>query len=226
MKHSNLVVGEKVQAKRTHTDPARPALTLAGGAVFTVEDVFCDPDTGFRLSGETLGAKFGYGVAENFRKYKEPEQEPEQEPQQEVAHQYKVGDKVVVGAEGAGYGRVLPDYAGKVCTVVGVRVHGTINLVMITHPDVRDGSGYTSMLKYLTPHVVAKALKEYDVVKLTRDCVARHGEDIKHGLFEVAIDVEASEDYVTVLTGQGLGGQATLPLEYVHRYKEQDDGQA
>ena len=100
MKHSNLVVGEKVQAKRTHTDPSRPALTLAGGAVFTVEYVFCDPDTGFRLSGETLGAKFGYGVAENFRKYKEPEQEP----QQEVAHQYKVGDKVVVAKIGA----VLP----------------------------------------------------------------------------------------------------------------------
>ena len=222
MKHSNLVVGEKVQAKRTHTDPARPALTLVKGAVFTVEYVFCDPDTGFRLTGETLGGEYSYGQAENFRKYKEPEQEP----QQEVTHQYKVGAMVVVGAKGAGYGEVLPEYADKVCTITEVDVFGQSKLVKITHPDVIDGYSYTSMLKYLTPHVVAKALKEYDVVKLTRNCVARHGEDIKHGLFEVAIDVEASEDYVTVLTGQGCGGQATLPLEYVHRYKEQDDGQA
>lgn len=218
MKHSNLVIGEQVQVKRTHI--CERGDTYLAGRVYSVHRI--DDDGEFWMNSPDFGLGKGINVAENFRKYKEPEQEP----QQEVTHQYKVGDMVVVGAKGAGYGEVLPEYADKVCTITEVDVFGQSKLVKITHPDVREGAGYTSMLKYLTPHVVAKALKEYDVVQLTHNCVARHGEDIKHGLFEVAIDVEASEDYVTVLTGQGWGGQATLPLEYVHRYKEQDDGQA
>lgn len=230
MKHSNLVVGEKVQAKRTHTDPSRPALTLAGGAVFTVEYVFCDPDTGFRLSGETLGAKFGYGVAENFRKYKEPEQEP----QQEVAHQYKVGDKVVVGAEGAGYREVLPEYADKVCTITEVDVFGQSKLVKITHPDVIGGYSYTSKVKYLTPHVAESDVpfKEGTIVKLKEDTVSKHSETVPFGLY-VARGTVVNEGWTILYTKHGSFGRAVVRTELLTAVgaltksnEEQDDGQA
>ena len=146
MKYKNLVVGEKVQVKHTHTEEYCGDY-FEEGQVFEVLRV--DSDGMFKVEGEQFGLGVGYGRPENFRKYKEPVQE--QEPTQ-----YKVGD----------------------------------------------------------------------VLKLTRNCVARHGESIKRGLFEVGIGVKFGEGEVTVLTGQGGYGQATLPLEFVHRYKEQDDGQA
>lgn len=206
MKHSNLVVGEKVQVKRTHV--CSRGDTYKAGKVYTVYRI--DDDGEFWMQyDDSIGGK-GINVPENFRKYKEPEQEP----QQEVAYQYKVGDKVVVGAEGAGYGCVLPDYAGKVCTVVGVRVHGTINLVMITHPDVMNGSVYTSMLKYLTPHKPEpEPLKVGDIVELSEDCTARHGEAIPKGLYRLHKQTGSAAGHTNLATEHGGLGQATVKTE-------------
>lgn len=72
-----------------------------------------------------------------------PDEVPE-EPQDDI----KVGDSVLVGAEGAGNGLVRKEYAGLVCTVVD-KSHRD-DCVEISHPDVLGGRRYTSRKKYLT----------------------------------------------------------------------------
>lgn len=174
MKYKNLVVGEQVQVKHTHTEEYCQD-DFKEGQVFEVLRV--DADGVFKVEGEQFGLGIGYGRPENFRKYKDPQQEPEQ---------YKVGDKVLVGAEGAGNNHVLKDYAGRVCTITEVDVFGQSKLVEITHPDVMDGHSYTSKVKYLTPHVEeSEPLKVGDIVELSEDCKAKHGEHIPKGLYIV-----------------------------------------
>lgn len=209
MKYKNLVVGEQVQVKRTHTEDYCQDY-FKKGQVFEVLRV--DSDGMFKVAGEQFDLDIGYGRPENFRKYKEPEHV--QEAQQEVAHQYKVGDEVLVGAEGAGYGCVLPKYADKVCTVVGVRVHGEINLVSITHPDVRNGRKYTSMTKYLTPYKQEPDVpfKEGTIVELKEDTVAQHGENVPFGLY-VAHGVVATEGWTILYTNHGGLGRAVVRTE-------------
>ena len=72
-----------------------------------------------------------------------PDEVPE-EPQDDI----KVGDSVLVGAEGAGNNCVLKEYAGLVCSVVDAsRRDGCVE---ISHPSVMGGNKYTSRKKYLT----------------------------------------------------------------------------
>lgn len=203
MKHSNLVEGQKVQAKHTHHDRTRPQLELAEGAVFTVEYVFNNPNTGFRLSGATLHGEDGYGNAENFRKYVEVV---------DVPTVYKVGDTVLVGAEGAGSGWVLPEYAGKVCTITKVDMYSHRELVEISHPDVMDGESYTSKVEYLTPHKVEELVvvfAEGDIVELDIDTVSKHDEAIPSGLYKV-LGKSGYRDCIRIVTKHGECDEATV----------------
>lgn len=84
MKYKNLVVGEQVQVKHTHTEEYCQD-DFKEGQVFEVLRV--DADGVFKVEGEQFGLGIGYGRPENFRKYKEPE--PVVEPEQ-----YKGGDIV------------------------------------------------------------------------------------------------------------------------------------
>jgi CRISPR/Cas system CMR-associated protein Cmr5 small subunit len=225
MKHSNLVVGAEVQAKLTSTCRARPHLILPEGAVFTVEFIFSDPDSGFRLSGETLGDESGYGEAKNFRKYN-PEQEAlVVKPSTDTAHQYKVGDKVLVGAVGAGNHAIVKEFAGRVCRIA--TLYANRDVVKIQHPDVMCGRRYTSKVAYLTPFV--EVLAEGDIVKLEASYVTRHGEDIPAGLYEVR-GKSGHKGCVVLDTIHGGMGQATVETCMLTKVgeitKEQDDGQA
>lgn len=221
MKYKNLVVGEKVQVKHTHTEPSCRD-DFKEGQVFEVLRI--DADGMFKVEGEQFGLGIGFGRPENFRKYKEPEQEPEQ---------YKVGDKVLVGAEGAGNHHVLKDYAGRVCTITEVDVFGQSKLVEITHPDVMDGHSYTSKVKYLTPHVEESAVpfKEGTIVELKEDTVAKHGENVPFGLY-VARGVVVIEGWTILYTKHGSFGRAVVRTELLKAVgalttsnEEQDDAQ-
>lgn len=86
MKYKNLVVGEKVQVKHTHTEEYCQDY-FEEGQVFEVLRV--DADGVFKVEGEQFGLGIGYGRPENFRKYKEPQQEPE--PEQETDVPFKEG---------------------------------------------------------------------------------------------------------------------------------------
>lgn len=206
MKYKNLVVGEQVQVKHNHTEEYCGD-HFEEGQVFEVLRV--DSDGMFKVEGEQFDFGVGYGRPENFRKYKEPQQEPQQE-----TGQYKVGDKVLVGAEGAGYGCVLPEYAGKVCTVVRVRVHGESNLVSITHPDVINGSKYTSMTEYLTPYKEEpEPLKVGDIVELSEDCVDYFDDCIPKGLYRLHAETGCHDGYTNLETEHGGSGQATVKTE-------------
>ena len=68
MKYKNLVVGEKVQVKHTHTE-VYCGDYFEEGQVFEVLRV--DSDGVFKVEGEQFGLGIGYGRPENFRKYKE-----------------------------------------------------------------------------------------------------------------------------------------------------------
>ena len=72
-----------------------------------------------------------------------PDEVPE-EPQDDI----KVGDSVLVGAEGAGNCCVLKEYVGLVCSVVDTSHRD--DCVGISHPSVMSGTPYTSRKKYLT----------------------------------------------------------------------------
>ena len=220
MKYKNLVVGEQVQVKHTHTE-GHCQDYFEEGQVFEVLRV--DADGMFKVEGEQFGCGIGYGRPENFRKYK-----PEQEPVQ-----YKVGDNVLVGAEGAGNNRVLKYYAGRVCTITEVDVFGQSKLVEITHPDVMDGRSYTSKVKYLTPHVAEPdvSFKEGTIVELKEDTVSKHGENVPFGLY-VARGVVVNEGWTILYTKHGGLGRAVVRTELLTAVgaltapnEEQDDGQ-
>lgn len=92
----------------------------------------------------------------------EPVEESEEEPVR-TPHEYKVGDKVLVGAKGAGHRLVLKEYANLVCTIAEQppRAHGCVELV---HPDIQSGRAYTSKVQYITPiHESAPELTCADV---------------------------------------------------------------
>lgn len=72
-----------------------------------------------------------------------PDEVPE-EPQDDI----QVGDSVLVGSEGAGFGYVRKEYAGLVCSVVDKSYRD--DCVEISHPDVMGGTSYTSRKEYLT----------------------------------------------------------------------------
>lgn len=215
MKVHNAVVGTQVQVKRDcrgHSDEF-----IKGGLVCTVDRVMGD-DYELRLLNPDIEDGFAWVNASDVRRYKEevpevPEVQVPEEPQDDI----KVGDSVLVGAEGAGNYNVLKQYAGLVCSVVDTSHRD--DCVEISHPDVMGGTSYTSRKKYLTkviPKPTEPTLEPDDIVELREDCVALHGELIPQGLYIVG-SVDRSDNTCEVLTVHGGYGQASLPLDKVHK---------
>lgn len=84
--------------------------------------------------------------------------------QEHTPSPYKVGDEVLVGADGAGYGFIKSEYASKVCTVEAITSDAAS--VYISHPDVHSGSSYRSHIKHLTKHVPTTKGLTLDDVKI------------------------------------------------------------
>lgn len=159
MKVSNAVVGGKVQIKRDcvgYDDE-----DISKGLVCTVSHIV-GSDYELRLEHPDIEDGYAWVNASDCRKYKgvteEAPTEPTPEPVEESAeepvrtpHEYKAGDKVLVGAEGAGHRLVLKEYANLVCTIAETArsVHGCVEIV---HPDVQSGHAYTSKVQYITPY--------------------------------------------------------------------------
>lgn len=144
MKVRNAVVGMQVQVKRDchgYSDEL-----IKGGLVCTVgriDDRF-EADYELRLHHPDINDGWAWVNASDVRRYKEEVQEVPEEPQDDI----KVGDSVLVGAEGAGNNLVRKEYAGLVCSVVDT-AHRE-DCVEISHPSVMGGTSYTSRKKYLT----------------------------------------------------------------------------
>lgn len=130
MKLSNAVVGMKVQVKKDCT--GFNGGCTPKGLVAEVGLIKGD-EYELRLDHESLDDGYEWVNASDVRKYREPLQ---------------VGDTVLVGSKGAGYGLVIKGYAGKVCTVASTGKYP--DAVEIAHPDVHDGAAYLSRVKYLT----------------------------------------------------------------------------
>lgn len=66
---------------------------------------------------------------------------------------YKVGDKVLVGSEGAGYGYIKSSLAGQICTIsqMGHLPHRP-ECVELVHP-IHCPRGYASLPEYISPYV-------------------------------------------------------------------------
>ena len=160
MKVSNAVIGDKVQIK--HDCVGHSGEFIKKGLVCTVSRI-SGSDYELRLEHPDIDCGFAWVNASDCRKYTEVTEEEPIEPTPEPVgeseeapvlthHEYKVGDKVLVGAEGAGNNYVLKEYANLVCTITEVNVFGNVNLVEIQHPNVMSGQSYTSKLEYLAPH--------------------------------------------------------------------------
>lgn len=156
MKVSNAVVGGKVQIKRDCV--GNDDEDISKGLVCTVSHIV-GQDYELRLVHPDIEDGYAWVNASDCRKYKEVTEEAPIEPTPEpveasacTSHEYKVDDKVLVGAEGAGHNYVLKDYANLVCTVKEVNVFGNVNLVTIQHPNVMSGHAYTSKVQYITPY--------------------------------------------------------------------------
>lgn len=144
MKVSNAVVGGKVQIKRDCV--GHSGESISKGLVCTVSRIMGSAYE-LRLKTPDIDGGFAWVNASDCRKYNEvTEEAPVLTP-----HEYKVGDKVLVGAEGAGHMLVLKEYANLVCTIAEQppRAHGCVELV---HPDVQSGRAYTSKVQYITPY--------------------------------------------------------------------------
>ena len=146
MKVHNAVIGMEVQVKRDcrgHSDEF-----IKKGLVCTVSRI----DDGYmadyelRLKHPDIDDGFAWVNASDVRRYKEEvKEEVPEEPQDDI----QVGDSVLVGAEGAGYGFVDKAYAGLTCTIHPMK-HRQTNIVYIQHPDVRDSRPYAAHKRNLT----------------------------------------------------------------------------
>lgn len=221
MKVHNAIVGMEVQVK--HDCRGHVEEFIKGGLVCTVSRI----DDGYmadyelRLEHPSIDDGYAWVNASDVRKYIKPTELPEpvvepDEPQDGI----KVGDSVLVGAEGAGLGWVLEEYAGLTCLVTSP--HRREDCMYITHPNVRDGSSYASLKKYLTkvtpePTESPKpVIVKDDIVELREDCTAKHGELIPQGLYIVG-HIDEFDGTCTVLTVHGGCGQASLPMAKVHK---------
>lgn len=160
MKLSNITVGQRIQAKESAIEHWS---RLVVGEVYTVLEVDC---VSKQLVIEVPRSVHSGGRlhinSRDFRKYKVS---------------LEVGDRVLVGAEGAGWYYVDKDYAGKVCLVQRVFK----NTVEIGHPDVRYGVSYRSLIKYLTKVAPNVPFKAGDVLRCIHSHKSNDGEDVVRG---------------------------------------------
>ena len=145
MKVHNAVIGMEVQVK--HDCRGYADEFIEEGLVCNVSRIDYISDAyELRLEHPDIDKGFAWVNASDVRRYKEevPEVQVPEEPQEVI----QVGDSVLVGAEGAGYGCMVREYAGLTCAVVDTSFH--TDCMMIAHPDVMWGQSYTSRKKYLT----------------------------------------------------------------------------
>lgn len=145
MKARNAGIGMKVQVK--HDCRGYCGATVKEGFVCPIKWIDEVADEGYELClvHPDIDGGFAWVNASDVRRYVEPTASPEPiEPQDDI----KVGDSVLVGAEGAGNHLVRKEYAGLVCSVVDTSHHD--DCVEISHPDVMGGTSYTSRKEYLT----------------------------------------------------------------------------
>lgn len=203
-----LTKGTRVQVKSTLV--GEWGERLQEGDVYILQD---DEDTSYDGTRRRINVRAvaGSSAWSTQPKYFDvlPDEVPE-EPQDDI----KVGDSVLVGAEGAGNNYVLKGYAGLVCSVVDTSYRD--DCVEISHPDVMSGLSYTSRKEYLTKVTSEPTLEYGDIIELREACTAKHGELIPKGLYMVGC-VDKSDDTCEVLTVHGGLGQATLPMAKVRK---------
>lgn len=122
-----------------------------------------------------------YVKAEYFTKV-----EPE-----DVQHTYSVGDKVLVGAEGAGFNRVDRDLANKVCEVVSVQ--GGLNQATILSTELRKVGTYSITAPVIEQWVdcTVDNVKVGDTLKI----VSTSGMDC---------DAEVGDEVIVTVNGEGI----------------------
>jgi hypothetical protein len=135
----------------------------------------------------------------------------EEVPEAPTEHVYKVGDEVLVGSEGAGYGYVDRDLANKVCTVTAVHADGCLR---VAYPLVTTPRGYLTYPHYVSPYVEPEPVKEFQegvIVRITRTHKARHGEQVQAGdTCEVSHKFQLAPDMYTLKHPNGGFGQLTI----------------
>lgn len=185
MKLKNVVVGTQIEAKRNTTGECGEPIEK--GAVLDVAKVLVGyPHDAYRVrvEAEYLVDGFAWVDPADFRKVKEVTEKP-------TEHVYKVGDKVLVGSEGAGYGHVLRELANKVCTVTEVREDKCLR---VRHPEVAQTHahehGYLTYPRYVSRYVEPEPVEEPtklhgfrdgDVLLCTTDCEGKHQEKCIEG---------------------------------------------
>ena len=208
MKLSNCVVGQVVEAKRDTRGHSNERISK--GLRVTLDLVTTDYTYPVRVRHSDIDCGFAWVDPADFRKVKEVAvEEPAEKP---TEHVYKVGDEVLVGAEGAGYGHVDPELANKVCTVTAVLKDE--RLLMIAHPEVTSKSGYKTYPRYVKPYVEGKAAQEFQegvTVRIIRTHKARHGEQVQTGdVCKVLHKFHYAPDMYTLKHPNGGFGQLTI----------------
>lgn len=205
MKLKNVAVDTRIQAKRNTTGECGEPITK--GVVLDVTEVLgVNPSDTYRVrvNAEYLEAGCAWVDPADFRKVKEVTEKP-------TEHVYKVGDKVLVGSEGAGWGYIDHALANNVCTVVAVHKDGCLR---VSHPKVTLEHGYLTYPRYVSPYVEpepVKGFQEGDTVRITRTQKARHGEQVQAGdTCKVFYKFTYAPDMYTLKHPNGWFGQVTI----------------
>lgn len=168
MKIKNARVGMVVQVKRDCVGFQDEAVEKGTVAEITTVD---DSDNSVRIEADAIDGGWCWLGVQHIRKYEEPAspQLPEPSVPEEPQLKVEVGDKVLIGAEGAGLHRLEVRYAGLVCTVTA-RHSSHSDAVYIKHPDVQGGTAYATLTKYITevnPPEPEVSIERGDVVIIT-----------------------------------------------------------
>lgn len=147
MKTKNAVVGSTIEVKRTFTNTASCDEHFEKGLQVLVADNNMGEYQPLKVVHKDIEDGYAWVNPKHFRKVKEVVEEVSEAP---TEHLYKVDDKVLVGAEGAGFGYVDCALANKVCTVTALRDSGCLR---IEHPSVlASHGGYLTYPCYVSPY--------------------------------------------------------------------------
>ena len=153
MKLKNVVAGMFIEAKRKTFGLSHEVIHK--GTRVQVTDNDGSTAYGVRVVHEDIEDGYAWVDPADFRKVKEVAVEEVTEARTE--HSYSVGDEVLVGSEGAGYGYVDRDLANKVCTVTAVFEDGCLR---IAYPSVTSTHGYLTYPHYVRPYVAPAPVEE------------------------------------------------------------------
>lgn len=212
MKIKNARVGMLVQVKRNCKGFQDRAVEKGTVAEITIVDA---SDNSVRIKAGIIQDGWCWLDVENVRKYEEPDcgELPEPTVPEEPQLKVEVGDKVLIGAEGAGCGVVFKQYAGLVCTVTAQHPRYT-DAVYIQHPDVKNGAAYATYTKYIEevnppePEVVIEC---GDVVIVTEATTSTHSEVYQAGGVYRVSGNSVRDGYIRLWDDGAFSGYASLP---------------